>query len=724
MGEILDVSLQIGLNQISTHGILKNYNVILQVYDDECKEAKTIEMTGRILRDSNEGTNSIVPVLLGPICFGINWAGLIVDNSNFLSVADLNPSVFPFKYIYQLRPYAGVFQAVPSFIKAMGWKKVFFLSETLKLYERIEKSVSKGLKSLNITVAGTTQIIEPGVELPEIKFLENAVMELKQRDPRIIIVLTRNSISVACALYDAGLYGNKIVFLWEGVTMFQSNDPMKPEGCTEHKLASVLRSIIFISQATPMNLDPDHQGVLGMTPERFDSMMKAGLDDDKPEIRKSWFQWRATFYSQIVGLSLVLDKTEEKLQKMGSNLSEWLTDGDNYRQNASFITGLLSQEFKQFKYKGLNTYGDQVITRPVSKAGFHQMQQDDSSSDSAASFKAVPVAYYDGDTGEFSLMQEFKWRTKGNRKPVDSITQHNRNVALLPMATKYSVFSLSILLLFGSLLNLFILELRKSNSKSEYVSQTGFFNLLIAIGNMAVALFLILMTIVFAPEPLICSLSSVILIFGLWLASVCQIVKLKMSRTINNQFRMTRPKLKKDSKQRIEMEELNDASRMIIRARKKKWKIVAITLPLFLGLVAAIWLFAIDPMSVTKVAVHSVTLDNDRYDDFSHVCIPNARSGMIFLGIFGFSYALLLIKYIQCGFTSNTVATEVVAEIFFLRTAAYAIPSISFFGILTIILLFSSQIVTTMSASLVLILIVAIIKVALQSISTWFSSFK
>ena len=720
MGDMLETSLQIALNQLSQNQVLKNYNILLRAYDDECQEENAVRIAGSILRNSYAGTNSIVPIIIGPICYGINWVGLMVENTNFLSIADLNPSTFPFKSVFQFRPYIGVFQAIPSFLQALGWKKVYFLSETYTLWEQIEQAVTKDLNAYNISVGGSSQVVTISrAQAPDYHFFIEAAMELKKRDARVIIAFTRFTIFLACALYDVGLYGKKVVLLWEGVMMFQSNDPMKPPGCTEHKLASVLRSIIYISQATPMNLDPDHEDVLGMTPQRFDSMMKTTLQDEKAEIRKTWFQWRATFYSQLVGVSLILNKTEENLQQMGSNLTEWLTDSENFRRNSSFLRNMMATEFHQFKYKGLNTYGDKVITQPVLKAGFHQVQQENSKLDSAESFQTVPVAFFDGDTGELEMMEEFQWRTQDNRIPVDSITVYERNTALLPNETKYSIFTISILILIASMANAGALLFGKIQTDIEYVLQTRQFNFGIAVGNIFTSLFLIIMSMAFVPTPVICSISAVILIFALWFGNICLMAKLELSRAIDSQVvRISQKRGGKNRKRRARKGQVSGISKTIIERRKKVWKVVVIALPAIFTITAIIWLFGIDPMSSKTIAIRSETIEDDRYDDFSQTCMPNPRSFTIFLGVFGLPYFLLLIRFIQCGFNTKTIKQEAIPEIISLRIAAYATPSISMFGVLTIILLFSSHAVKILSASLVLVLSMAVINVIFQTIST------
>ena len=678
---------------------------------------------------------SLVPILLGPICYGLEVVGLMIDNFNFLSVADLNALPNNFKSVFQFRPYIGVFDSVPTFVNAMGWDKIFFLSETFQMWEMVEDTVSKGLQQFNITVGGSGKVTWTSTaSIPEYKYYLEAASDLKSRNARIVIILSSFPPLMACSLYDVGMYGPKYVYIFEGVLYFQSNDQMRfiEPTCTQHKLAEILRSSIFISQATPMNLDLDFVSQLGMTPRTFDELMKKGLDDENAHARKTWFQWRANFYSQLVGTALVLQSVDLKLKSLGSTIGQWLTDGDNFQTNASFIRNLLHNEFSHFKYKGINTYGKDYITKPVLEAGFQQMQQQNLSSDSPSSFTPVSVAFYPGITGELTMMKPFQWKTKNNKIPVASISEIETWVSLLPPLSKYIIFSLSVItLIIVCGLSTFLIV---GKNQSTDVN----FNLTIAIGNGLASIFIIILTIVDFPSPISCSVASVFLITSQWIVNCSVLIKLELARAQfdNNKRKASRPsnvsgknnKLTSSSitvgtgsarsstsfvgRNSLQIPESDQVQSQQINLKKKRSLQIVTVLTLIFGLMAIIW-FIVDPMKARKVFIRSQMNDEDDIylEEVSKTCVQSEATFTAFLIVFTSPFALLLIRMIQIGFCTKHIKDNVIPKITIMRTTAYAVASISMFGVATIILLFASQPVQLLTAILALVLIIVIVNV-------------
>ena len=582
----------------------------------------------------------------------------------------------------------------------------------------IEQMITIGMEQLNITVGGSSKLILPSLnEIPDYSAFIEAARDLKAKDPRVVVVLTGMSTLMACAFYDVGLHGKKFVFFWEGVFMFQSNDPLKPPHCTEHKLASVLRSVIFVSQAMPSNMDPDHVDAIGMTPRKFDSMLKTALKDDNPQTMKSWFQWRAVFYCQIVGISLVLDKVERKLQSFDRNITEWMTNGDNFQRNGSFIRNLLHKEFRNFKYKGLNTYGTQFITEPVMEAGFHQMQQNDSELTSAVSFKAVPVAFFFGKTGQLEMRQPLKWRTKNNRIPADSVSYITKQVPFLPNATKYPMFSLSLAFIF-IVVGIWASQLKRTNQSDNSRNHSFKYTTGIAIGNLGLAIFIAILAIFKIPTPVTCSVASVIVIFSQWITNLSILAKLETARTIfsNDRAEKTLKKLTTAATARYPRPPQTSIQNESTLPKKLEnyWKII-ISIACLFALLATIWFIA-DPLTTTRVFIRLETNDEeDAYvEEISKVCIPSGSSFTIFVVVFAGTFVILFIRIIQLGFLTKHINDKSVAEIVPLRVTAFVSISITIFGIATIILLFASNPVPLLTSTLTLAIILLFINVSFQ----------
>ena len=658
----------------------------------------------------------------------------MVDSFNFLSVADLNPIRYPFKSVFQFRPYGAVFDSVPTFVHSMGWNKIFFATETFHIWERTENAITKGLQQFNITAGGSGKIVRPNsATVPDYSFFLSAAMDLKSKDARVVVILSAFPTMVSCALYDAGMVGPKYVFLWEGVMYFHSNERMKPPHCTQHSLAEILRSSIFIAQATPMNLDPDFEDALGMTPRKLEALLEQQMKHDRPEHLKSWFQWRATFYTELVGTALVLDKANDKLRSMGSSIGEWLTDGDNFQNNATFIRNLLFDEFSRFKYKGLNTYGREEITKMVREVSFHQVQEKEANSDLPSNFDPVPVAFYPGIPGQLDVFKSLKWRTKGNKVPVDSILTIERSIPLLPNHSKYPILALSLVLCLISFCTAGYLSHRlKTLSDSENLDLDIFrsekFNLTIFFGNISSTIFIIIMTIVDYPSPVSCSVASVFLIFSQWIMNLSILGKFDIARAIwkrTKDLNKVRVALQMTSRRNISEASSRAATRADNRnssnhlsPKHLQISLVAILTMLF-TLMAIIW-FIMDPMKSMKVFIRSQMNEEDDIfiEEHSQTCTPSQSTFKAFLAVFASTFALLLLRLVQISFTTKHIKSKIIPEIVALRVISCISITLSLFGTATIVLLFANNPIQYLISSLILALIILIVNVSFQVYST------
>ena len=717
----------------------------------QCVSSLDIGISSRLLKDSFSGEKSIFPLLLGPFCFSLQIFGVMLDSFNFISVADVSPVNYPFNSVFQFRPYAGVFESVPIFIKKMNWKRIYTISETFKLMDGLEMVVSKGLQSLNLSITSSSKVIWSDSSFPpEYKYYLAAASELKVRNARIVVVLTVFPTLMACSLYDVGMYGPKYVYIFEGVMYFQSNDPMKAPNCTEHKLAEILRSTIFVTQAMPSNLHPEFVDELGMTTRKYEEKLKAKLNESNPNSWKTWFQWRATFYSQTVGTGLVLEKADKKLQSMGTSLGEWLTDGENFQRNGSFIRNLLHEELSNFKYKGLNTYGNQYITEPIQDVSFHQMQQKDLGSDSAASFEPAPVALYSRKSGRISMMKPFQWKTVRNKIPVDSVKKIERPVPLLPKSTKFIAIGLAvvnlILIVASTIYQLFQLKNCPTQPKFIYFHHANKFNLAIGIGNVLTALFLLILSIVDYPSSISCSIATVILIPSLWIVNAALLSKLEIANEVSKLKRIQanssgsrlnlnsrKPSLQyRSSGNQLSPRQISLGNvswsvatsllqmKDLLEKRKKNWKFLFGTASLVF-VMSIIWL-SVDPFKEEKVFLRSIENNQDdlHIEETSKTCVPSGRASFTaFVVVFLSPFMILLLRLVQVGFLTKHATISVVPEITILRAIPNLIFSISIFGTATIFLFYASHPVEILTAILAIILVVMSINVSFQVYSTF-----
>ena len=694
-----------------------------------------------ILRKALAGEISIVPILIGPFCYGLKHVGIMVDYFNFLVAVDRTPVRHPFRSVFQFQSYTRVYKALPIFIKYQGWHRVAIFSETYQLVQIIEKTLSQDLKTNNISITASCKVTRTdNTTVKDYPNYLNAAKELSTKGTRIFIILTGFPTLVACALYDTGMFGPKFVFLWEGVVYFQSNDEMKPENCTEHKLAEILRSSIFITQATPMNFEPDFQDEIGMTPGKFDLLMMAKMlnnsSQQEPDERKTWFQWRATFYSQLVGTVLVVNRTNEKLVKLfGSNISEWLTTSENFQNNASFIRNLLHQEFSHFKYKGLNTFGTDPITKQIVTVGFHQMQQQQNGDfrldNSSSALKPVPVAIYKESSvpDDLLMVEPFQWKTRGNKIPTDSVEKVTKFLPFLPPVTKYSILGLSIFALFLSIVTAIVQVKRikfNPNPPTNQEQSTRKFNILHCVGIGFAAIFNMIITLTDFPSQLSYSAALVVLIFSQWLLNSAILTKLEIARQLFDEFQILRRNAGKSILKRLNRRhvrhfyrtrfQLQQPTSIVSRTELYCFKFI-ITSTLIFSIAVIVWLI-IDPISMEEITI-SNRLQTDQDGDFfieekTTICHLNQRTANAFFIVFIVPFSILLIRIMQVGYMAKYIGRILVPEISNLRSTAYLTASITLLGIVAILLLFTSSPWQTVTATLALILVIIFINLVFQ----------
>ena len=677
----------------------------------------------------------------------------MIDNFQFLSIADFNPVKYQFKSVFQFRPFGNVFVSIPLFVEKMGWNKIFFISEAFEVFEIIEGAITSELTALNVSVGGSSKVTMADItSIPDYKYYLEGAMDLKSKNARIVNVLVTFPTLMACALYDAGMFGQKYVFLWETAALFQSNDPIKPPNCTEHKLAEILRSSIFITQAKPINLDPGFVDEIGMTPSKYDQLMQQKLNDTNAYARRSWFQWRAMFYSQLVGTALVLDETEKILQSSGSNISAWLTDGENFQTNGSFIRNLLHDQFSQFKYKGLNTYGNNCITEPVAQVGFHQMQQENVALDSATSFHPVPVAWYPGAPSELVMLEPLKWNNKDNKIPADSVSITVVWTPLLLDPRKYSILTLSTIHL-GLVFCITGVQILRMVMvpvfQSEYHTFSFKFNFAIAFGNACSAIYIIILSKVDFPSPQSCSVALVLFIMSQWMVNAALLAKLAIAREVFQQH-YVRSKLPtyQEKQTRLTVSEsdnrltvstktnghfqsgmfrqqatppviqhLPSINVIIAKTAKRLWIILVVCSVVSFTL-SSLW-FGVDPLESKQVLISIEKSDNDDVitETVSKTCVPNEHTFIAFLVFFASTYTILLFRIIQIGFLTKHIDNDLVSEIWALKNTTYATAILSVVGAATIAFVFPSQPAETLTGSLFLALVLLTIHVAFQMYS-------
>ena len=279
------------------------------------------------------------PIMVGPSCAALYFAGQFVDNYKFVQVSDGTPiaAVAFFRQIYHstfiFTPLVeSLYLAVPNFIKSQGWQRVFLLSETYSFWQPFEMVLQMKMAALNISLAGTSKIFHYKGFNPDRQSFKNAIDELANLDnPRVIIINTSWGATVACHLYQAGLYGPKYVFLWSYIAQFNFNSLYKTENCTNKMMQEIMKSAVIFFFATPLSLNLNVTDDVGMSPKMYLERLETAIGGSPRERIDNWLLWQSYYYNEIVGLGLVLEKLQKRLKSTrNESLMNWFGKSDNF----------------------------------------------------------------------------------------------------------------------------------------------------------------------------------------------------------------------------------------------------------------------------------------------------------------------------------------------------------------------------------------------------------
>ena len=162
IGPLYEHGMRIAIEALAGKGILNDFNVILDFFDEKCDHALGIRLTVELLEKAKTSNANVVPILVGPTCAEIVYIQQYVKNYDFiqasqnllkltkyftsflLQVADTSviTSMFydrsRFGSDFSLLPsFETNYEGVAAFIQHHGWTRVFLLSETFTFWEPV-----------------------------------------------------------------------------------------------------------------------------------------------------------------------------------------------------------------------------------------------------------------------------------------------------------------------------------------------------------------------------------------------------------------------------------------------------------------------------------------------------------------------------------------------------------------------------------------------------------
>ena len=434
LGDQCQVSAQLAIDRISKQNLLKNYNLIIDMFDEQCNAALGIRLTVEIMEKAKSKYGTVPPFLIGPGCIDAPTVGHLVKHYDFVVATEHVPNTEMFKNrqmysnAFVFSPsLSSLFATVPYFIKENGWNRVFLLSDSLSIWSQVsfsfvnvtifiskflskfEKDLNNGFAMLNISMAGVSKFPYESGKPTNLEYMDKAVGELAAMDnPRVIVVFTIFKSTMACFLFKHGLYGPDIVLLWPGDGYFTEKDNPGVPNCNQRMVTEVLKSVIFFSDGSDFTLGKPVKDSLGLYPFEYERYLKANLE--KPEESWKWFFWRRYCYSPIEATAHVLQKVDERLGLANDTIGNWMANSENFRRNPGFIETIMKEVLNDFEYEGLRT---NTLMGP---AGFFQMQQN-----SESGLKPVPVAAFNPSSGKYEILAPLQWLTANGDAPWDRI---------------------------------------------------------------------------------------------------------------------------------------------------------------------------------------------------------------------------------------------------------------------------------------------------------------
>ena len=127
LGDFCIASTQIAVNHVRSKNILKNYNLIVELFDGRCEPALGVKAAIQLMQWSNAYHTDMPPVFLGPGCIDALLVGKFIKHYHFMSIVNTVPNTvfYEARHVFSnsfvsLQSLTSLYGALPHFIKANG----------------------------------------------------------------------------------------------------------------------------------------------------------------------------------------------------------------------------------------------------------------------------------------------------------------------------------------------------------------------------------------------------------------------------------------------------------------------------------------------------------------------------------------------------------------------------------------------------------------------------
>ena len=159
MGDQCEFSTQLALDRIAQRQVLKNYNLIIDMFDEQCDAALGVRMSVELMERAKTSYKDMPPLLIGPGCFDLLTVGHFVKHYNFISAVEHVPhtSMFQGSTMYSnafsfSASLTSLYRGVPHFIKANRWNRVFLFSDSMPVWFQVSNPMLFHNQCLNLSL--------------------------------------------------------------------------------------------------------------------------------------------------------------------------------------------------------------------------------------------------------------------------------------------------------------------------------------------------------------------------------------------------------------------------------------------------------------------------------------------------------------------------------------------------------------------------------------------
>ena len=577
-GSIHVEAMRIALQVIEQKQILPNYELEFELFETYCTKylaPKLLATSISLSMQKQRNETEMLPIILGPVCSDSETVGFMFQHFNYVAftglvgapvISEESDGLYD-QFHVMIPSVVSYFKALPAFLKANGWQKVHYLSDSDKRTRIFDRILIDGCKKLNISLDPSFKMVvgPDDISGPSAAAIEEAVINLKKNEPRIIVSSSFSATQVSCILYKHGLYGPGFVLLHVAVIAFSSDTPVRfaIPGCTEEQLFKVLQSTIFYGNAAWSNIYPETTDSIGFTAKAFDQKMIEAIED--PQKSFLWWYYRACFYDLVTSTALLLNKTIEAVSNESKTIEQWKNDNvfmNTFKENVktSHFQGLFGQINDETPWSSVDgPTAFYQVQRVDGKFGNHDFPMVEQLT------KAAVAIYYPGK-GMVWGPNSMKWVTTDGKPPRDRILTETITTPQISESTATILLSISGILLLATFACFFkVTKTRHLNPNRQPALQLS-----VLCGVFFILLYIVLVSLepwIILQSNSICMYSLISLCWGTALVFVTIAAKLgiakctaKFAHDRNWQGTQSRMKVSKKKASAIQSKKVSAAS--------------------------------------------------------------------------------------------------------------------------------------------------------------------